>query len=154
MIAPGHVVRLPPVLFAIFLALGSVAQNLVPLPLGIPSFAMGMTIGVAMLVIALAIACQGIYEFRKQRTPVEPGQQPTALVTSGVFAFSRNPLYVSLALVLTSIAVMANALCLFFAAILFCVTIDRVVIAWEEKTLERTFPDDYGHYKRRVRRWI
>ncbi|HEX6176774.1 MAG TPA: isoprenylcysteine carboxylmethyltransferase family protein [Thermoanaerobaculia bacterium] len=138
----------------IFVAAGSVAQNLAPVALGLPSFEIALAAGGMIVLVALTVASAGIYQMKKHRTPVEPGQQPTALVTSGVFARSRNPLYLSLLLVLVAIAVMANALWILVAAALFGLTIDRVVIAWEERVLDRTFPDEYRDYKRRVRRWI
>lgn len=150
----ARIVRLPPVLFGSFVAAGSVAQKLVPLPLALPSFEIAIVIGGIIALLALAIACAGLYELRKHRTPIEPGQQPTALVTSGVFARSRNPLYLSLVLLVVAIAVIFNAGWLVVAAALFALTIDRVVISWEEQVLDRTFPGAYRDYKRRVRRWI
>jgi protein-S-isoprenylcysteine O-methyltransferase Ste14 len=149
-----HIVRLPPVLFFSFLAIGSVLHNVFPVSLGLHSLTPAFLAGSGMLLCAFAIASAALFQMRKHRTPVEPGQQPTALVTSGIFARTRNPLYLSLVLVLGGIAVMTDALWLAVASIGLSLTLDRVVIQSEERLLDRTFPDQYASYKRRVRRWL
>jgi protein-S-isoprenylcysteine O-methyltransferase Ste14 len=150
----ARIIRLPPVLFLSFLVVGSMAQARFPLSLGLPSFAVGMAVGSGALIVAAAIASAALWELNKHRTTVEPWQRPTALVTSGVFSFSRNPLYLALLLVLAGIAVMADALWLIIVTALLWLSLDRFIIRTEEEVLKEIFTEEYLAYRSRVRRWV
>ena len=141
-------------LFLLTLTGGAVVHARFPLRLGVPSFAIGMIAGTVTWLAAVAVASFALAELRKHRTPVEPGQRPTALVTSGVFAFTRNPLYLSLLLVATGLAFAVDALWLAISATLLWLLLDRAVILDEERLLEETFGDEYIAYTRRTRRWL
>ncbi len=149
-----RVLRLPPVIFLAFLIAGSAMQVQAPLTMGVPSFRIGMIVGGVMQVVAVALAWSAIAELRRHRTTFEPGEQPTSLVTRGIFAFSRNPMYLALVLVLASLAVMADSLWLLLSAALLCLTLDRAIVRTEEQILEETFPEAYLAYRKRVRRWF
>ena len=113
-----------------------------------------MGIGCAVLLAGVVVAWAALSELKRHRTTVEPGQRPTALVTSGVFGFTRNPLYITLLLVVSSIAVMVNSLWLIVSAALLWLTLDRVIVRAEEKILDEVFPEEYLAYRSRVRRWV
>ncbi|WP_192364491.1 methyltransferase family protein [Mesorhizobium mediterraneum] len=90
--------------------------------------------------------------FRKAGTRPEPWQPTTAIVTSGVYRVTRNPMYVGMALVYAALALALGsliALTLLPAAVL---VIHRGVILREEQYLERKFGSEYRAYKARVRR--
>lgn len=91
----------------------------------------------------------------RKRTTLDPHGQPAALVTTGVFALSRNPIYLGDALILAG-------LCLIFAAPVaalilvpvFMIVISRRFIAAEEARLATAFPDMFAQYRAHTRRWI
>ena len=87
-------------------------------------------------------------------TNVDPYHPTTAIVEGGPYAYTRNPLYVGMALIYAGVSARANALP---AALLLPVVlhlVDRSVIKREERYLEGKFGDEYLRYKGRVRRWI
>ena len=78
----------------------------------------------------------------------------SSLVEDGPFRYSRNPGYVSLAMIYAGIAILRNALwAILFLPLLLLVT-QRELLEREERYLERTFGEEYLAYKRRVRRWV
>lgn len=113
-----------------------------------------MSLGIALLAVAVSIAATAFAHLRAHRTTSAPGQVPTALVTSGVFRISRNPLYLSLVLVMAAIALMADSVWLALSALLLGLVLDRVIIRGEERVLDREFGPMFRDYRRRVRRWL
>lgn len=91
---------------------------------------------------------------RRAGTNVDPYHPTTAIVEAGPYRYTRNPLYVGMALIYSGISARANALpaALLLPAVLHLV--DRGVIRREERYLEGKFGDEYLRYKGRVRRWI
>lgn len=92
--------------------------------------------------------------FKEHETTVKPFETSNALVTSGVFAVSRNPMYLGMSLILLGIALMLGSLSPFAAVIALPIAFDRAFITPEENMLEDAFGDDFRDYRRRVRRWI
>ena len=149
-----RILRLPAVILGIAITVAAIVQSRFPFAIGMPSFAVGMTAGAIVMVVAVAIAVAAMLEMRRHRTTVEPGQTPTALVTSGVFAVTRNPIYVAMLVLVIGLALMANALWFVVAAAILGIALDRVVIRGEERVIEQAFGEPYRAYKRRVRRWL
>jgi protein-S-isoprenylcysteine O-methyltransferase Ste14 len=91
---------------------------------------------------------------READAPVRTDRPVPRLTTEGPFRYTRNPGYLSMALIYTGIAVLRNALwaILFLPVVLY--VIQRGVIEREERYLERTFGEEYVNYKAQVRRWI
>ena len=147
-------VRLPPVLFLAHIVAGLLAHRVHPLPLGVPSFAIGLATGSAILLLAVLLAVSALRLMRRHGTTEEPGQRPSTLVTSGVFALTRNPIYVSQLLSLLGIALMADTAWLIVASMLLALALDRLVIREEEIILDNEFGQAYRAYRARVRRWI
>jgi protein-S-isoprenylcysteine O-methyltransferase Ste14 len=148
----ARILRLPVVHFLCCLIAGSWIEARFPMAIGLP-FLAGIVIGGCMLITALALAWAAMSEMRKHRTTVEPARRPTALVTSGIFARSRNPIYVALLLVLAAIAVMADSVWLLESTVLLWILLETVIRS-EERTIEEAFAEPYLEYKRRVRRWL
>jgi protein-S-isoprenylcysteine O-methyltransferase Ste14 len=91
---------------------------------------------------------------RRADTPIDPREPVSKLVTSGAFSYTRNPGYLSMALIYAGISCLANAL---WAILLLPTTvfvIQRGVIEREERYLERRFGEEYLRYKAQVRRWL
>jgi protein-S-isoprenylcysteine O-methyltransferase Ste14 len=92
--------------------------------------------------------------FRNAGTNVETPKPATTLVTSGIYARSRNPMYVALALLFAGTAVLADSGWLALLLLPFLGVLRVGVIAREERYLERKFGEPYRAYRARVRRWL
>jgi len=92
--------------------------------------------------------------FQARDTTKNPYGEPTSLVTAMPYTFTRNPMYVGLALVLFGLAVFCASVVMLLAPIVFVVVIDRLLIPREEENLEQVFGSSYADYKTRVRRWL
>jgi len=95
-----------------------------------------------------------VAQMARHRTTVIPRRQPAAIVTTGVFRLSRNPIYLGDALILAGLVlwfdvpVAAPLVCLFVA------TIRKRFILHEESGLRTAFPEQFAAYAARTRRWI
>jgi protein-S-isoprenylcysteine O-methyltransferase Ste14 len=109
-----------------------------------------------LLIVGLTVALAGVLSFRAARTTVNPHQpqRASSLVVSGIFRYSRNPMYLGLALLLVAWAVWLLRPPLVLGVVLFVLYMNRFQIAPEERAMERIFGEDYVGYRRRVRRWL
>lgn len=150
---PG-VIAPPPIIFLIFLAGGWTLGNLIGEPsLGLPDL---WRRGIALVLIAFGLIVEGWAAglFRRAGTAVKPWKPSTALVTNGIYALSRNPIYVGFTIIYAGLAIGLDSP-LAAAMILPClIVIDRFVIVREEAYLERKFGQPYSAYKDKVRRWL
>ncbi len=87
-------------------------------------------------------------------TTLRTDKPVSSLVQEGPFRYTRNPGYLSLAMIYAGIAVLRNALWAILLLPLVLFVIQREVIGREERYLERTFGEEYLAYKMRVRRWV
>jgi len=78
----------------------------------------------------------------------------TCLVTLGIFKYSRNPMYLGMALILCSIAVFFNLIGGIILVALFCFYITKFQIIPEERAMSNLFSQDFDKYKEATRRWI
>jgi protein-S-isoprenylcysteine O-methyltransferase Ste14 len=111
-------------------------------------------IGGVFAVLPLGLVMWSVRTFRLSGTTPNPTRPTTKLAFGGPYRFTRNPMYVSLALIQTGISLIANALWPLVAVLPVLYVARRVVIDREEAYLERKFGEQYLAYKRRVRRWI
>ncbi len=92
--------------------------------------------------------------FSRAKTTIVPFNESSALVTSGPYRFTRNPIYVGMTSVLAGFAILFGSLTPWLVVPMFVLLIDRVFIAREERMLQKTFSEEYEDYCCRVRRWI
>jgi protein-S-isoprenylcysteine O-methyltransferase Ste14 len=148
---PG-VVIFPPLLFVICVAGGLIAHFTCPYRLALPPWTRWLFGGLA--VASIAVALWGQRTMKSAGTNVHPGLPALAIVASGPFAFTRNPLYLSLIALFTAIGLtLASPAFLVLVLPLFLVLHFGVVLR-EERYLDAKFGDAYRGYKARVRRWI
>jgi len=148
---PG-VVAPPPLIFAAALGAGLLFNRRRPMPF-LPR-PLPRLLGWPLVAAGISLALWGLREMRRAGTNVDPYRPTTAIVEGGPYAYTRNPLYVAMALVYAGLSARANALP---AASLLPVVlhiVDRGVVRREERYLEGKFGEEYGRYKGRVRRWI
>lgn len=148
---PG-VVAPPPLIFAGALGAGLLVNRLRPTPF-LPRV-LSKVLGWPLVAFGFSFGLWGLREMRRAGTNVDPYRPTTAIVEAGPYRYTRNPLYVGMALMYTGIAARANALpaALPLPAVLHLV--DRGVVRREERYLEGKFGEEYLRYKGRVRRWI
>ncbi|MFZ6040344.1 methyltransferase family protein [Vibrio natriegens] len=110
----------------------------------------------ALTLLSGFIGIAGVYEFRKAKTTVNPVKPESAssVVNTGVFAYTRNPMYVALLLLIIALGLWWQHLSVIPCGALFISYMNRYQIKPEEHVLERLFGEDYLKYKNRVRRWI
>ena len=112
--------------------------------------------GLGCELLAVVINLTAIFAFIKNKTTINPVKPHTAtsLVTSGVFAFSRNPMYLGLLLFLFGFALQVNVVGGIPLLLLFVLYMNAFQILPEERAMLEVFGDEYREYIKRVRRWI
>jgi protein-S-isoprenylcysteine O-methyltransferase Ste14 len=150
--APDVVIH-PPIALAIALVLAFALNWVMPLPFVPPAIPHIQT-GVLLVIAALLIIRWAAVTFRKARTNILTSQATTAIVATGPFAYSRNPIYVAALIGMVAAAIAFNSLWFLAASIAIYVVLRYGVIAREEIYLERKFGAPYLDYKSKVRRWL
>jgi protein-S-isoprenylcysteine O-methyltransferase Ste14 len=147
--------KVPPValvlLFALFMWLISTYEPSL-------SFLLPWRGAIALLVcsIGMAISVAGVVAFRRANTTVNPitPEATTSMVTSGLYRFSRNPMYLGLLIVLVGWAIFLSHLLAFALLPFFVLYMNRFQIHPEERVLSAKFPHQFTTYKAIVRRWV
>jgi protein-S-isoprenylcysteine O-methyltransferase Ste14 len=107
-----------------------------------------------MIVAGIGLFVAASRAFKAAGTPV-PGNQPaTTIVDTGPYRFSRNPIYLSFALLHFGVALLVNSLAVLITLLPALGVMAFVVIPREERYLTRRFPTEYAAYKASTRRWI
>lgn len=111
---------------------------------------------VAVLLLGAFFCLAGVLSFRRARTTVNPLKPETAsaLVSSGIYRVSRNPMYLGFALFLAAWAVFLASPWALVGVLGFILYMNRLQIAAEERALELLFGAEFDRYKSRVRRWL
>ena len=117
------------------------------------SFA-GQVIGGVLIVVGLALLVLANGLFSQANTNVIPFRPATALVTTGIYRLTRNPMYLGMLSVLLGCAVTVGATTALIVPVLFVVIIQSRFILAEEAMLRSTFGAQYEQYCERVRRWL
>jgi protein-S-isoprenylcysteine O-methyltransferase Ste14 len=146
------VIAPPPFLFGGTLAAGLLLNRIVEVPF-VPR-GLSRLAGPVLTAKGVVLAAWAMRTMKAAGTHIDVNEPATALVESGPFAYTRNPIYTALTLVYAGIATWRRApVALALLAPLLCV-LERGVVEREEEYLEGKFGDDYVAYKSRVRRWF
>lgn len=145
------VIAPPPLIYAGPLVVGLLLHRwhvvrLLPARLAVP-------VGIALLLLGL-IAVPAVLAFRRADTRPEPWKPTTAVVTTGPYRLTRNPMYLGFTLLYLGTTCWVNSVWPLLLLPLVLVLMHYGVITREEKYLEREFGEEYLTYKRRVRRWL
>ena len=113
-------------------------------------------ISLFLLILGLIIFISAVRSFREQKTTVNPlkPKQASSLVTSGIFRFSRNPMYLGMLIILLSISFKFNLLGGIIISLLFFIFITKFQIYPEEEAMNELFGDKFTQYSNTTRRWI
>jgi len=147
--------KIPPLLLAVIIGLA-----MYPSSLFFPMVEINPVVKLVTLMVVLFVAAYfllfGVLEFRRHKTTVDPRypENTSSLVDTGVYAISRNPMYVGFALFLVSLIVFLESPLLILGVIGFVSYMNRFQIKPEEKLLTELFGDSYIEYKTKVHRWL
>lgn len=111
-------------------------------------------IGFGLIALAGMFGGWAAWTFHRHETPIHPFGTPRCLVTIGPYRYSRNPMYLSLLVMLLGIFVLLGSVTPLIALLAFETIISTRFIDPEERALERRYGDAYRRYKSTVRRWI
>ena len=113
-------------------------------------------LAVGLGVMGLSLGIMGVTQFRIAQTTPNPQalEQVSSLVTSGVYQYSRNPMYVGLVLILLGWAFYFSHLLAFVLLPIFILYMTRFQIQPEERMMAQKFGKTYQDYLNKVRRWI
>jgi protein-S-isoprenylcysteine O-methyltransferase Ste14 len=106
------------------------------------------------LIGGAAILSSAMRRFAAAGTNVPTPMPTMALVTDGLYSYSRNPIYIALSLIYVGLAIGADSAWGLIFLVPIIIVIRYGVIAREERYLERKFDGAYVDYRSRVRRWI
>jgi protein-S-isoprenylcysteine O-methyltransferase Ste14 len=142
----------PPLVYLVSLVTGVLIQRAAPLPF-VPG-TLAVPLGASLVVVAKALFAYSVAKFRAAGTPVPARKPTTVIVRTGLYRFSRNPIYLAFSLFQLGIAIWINSLWLLVTLVGAVGLIHYVVIPREEQYLERRFGAQYSDYKISVRRWL
>ena len=146
-----RVVAPPPLIYAAAFIPGWFMDRAVEMPeIPLPS---RMVLGALFILPGVLIAVAAMCAFRRAKTTVNPYGESSAIISDGIFRYTRNPLYLTLALFYVGLAIALDApLALMLLPVALWV-MQWGVITREERYLEGKFGAEYLQYKARVRRW-
>ncbi len=148
---PG-VIALPPLILIAFIGVGVILHNLFPM-----HFIHGplrTIVGAIFLVYSVLIMSLAVLQMRKAGTNIDVRKPSMSVVTEGIYRFTRNPMYLSMALLMIAISVLVSNIWILILTLPFIIVMQKGVIEREERYLEGKFGIDYTTYKKRTRRWI
>lgn len=152
--ATAGVIAPPPLIFLGALAAGLLLDTIAGFPGIAIWWPLRWLLGLGVLAGGIRLILSARRTFREVDTPVEPWKPTAALVTTGVFARSRNPIYIAMALIQVGLALLFDAIFGIMAVVPALFAIRLGVIDREERYLLATFGERYRAYADKVRRWI
>ena len=113
-------------------------------------------ISLFLLVFGLSIFILAIKAFSRQKTTVNPlePRQASSLVISGIFKFSRNPMYLGMLIILLSLSWKFNLIGGMIISLFFYIFITKFQIIPEEAAMNELFGNEFINYSNKTRRWI
>jgi protein-S-isoprenylcysteine O-methyltransferase Ste14 len=148
-----NTIHWPPALYLLTLAAAYVLQRIAPLPAWVPQ-PYANQVGWPLFFFGMTFACVAIFGFRQLRTPVDPTAKAERLATEGIYAVTRNPMYLGAVIAFVGVGIARGASWVLILTCFLPLALQRLAIEREEAHLESRFGDDYRRYKSRVRRWL
>jgi protein-S-isoprenylcysteine O-methyltransferase Ste14 len=151
----ADVVVKPPALFLGAILLGCLLSWIVPLGPGLGSANMrALAAGGMLALVGLALFMVSVREFRRAGTSVVPDEPSTALLESGPYRYTRNPIYISFTIFYFGLAIMLTSAWMLVLLVPVLIVLQRGVVEREEAYLASKFGEAYRKYQSRVPRWL
>jgi protein-S-isoprenylcysteine O-methyltransferase Ste14 len=151
-LARRHVKIQPPLLALGHVVLAFLLAWLIPLPLSVPPVL--QTVGFLLVILGFLLGVAALIAFRRAGTTLQPRGRLARLVTSGIYGFSRNPVYLGFLLIVIGLSLDAGSYWGILLAPVLVILFNQFVIRPEEEFLASKFGEDFTSYKERVRRWL
>ena len=142
----------PPVLLLIHLLGVYLLNRFLPLPFAFPKFL--VWVGYALVLIGFGLAFSAAIRFMQARTTLDPHGSVSAIVTDGIYRFTRNPIYLGFVGMLIGFPFIFRTYWGLIFSPIFIGLMNILVIQHEEAYLEKKFGEPYTSFKSRVRRWL
>ena len=142
----------PPVLLLIHILGVYLLNRFLSLPFAFPKFL--VWVGYALVLIGFGLAFSAAIRFMQARTTLDPHGSVSAIVTDGIYRFTRNPIYLGFVGMLIGFPFIFRTYWGLILSPIFIVLMNILVIQHEEAYLEKKFGEPYTSFKSRVRRWL
>jgi len=142
----------PPIVTLIFIAIAYLAKWAIPIPFVLPSIV--RITGFVLVIISFLLGFGAFLEFKKANTTINPHGSVSSIIASGIYRFTRNPIYLGFVLTLIGFPLYSGTLWGLILAPVFIYSMNSLVIEREEAYLEKKFGETYSSFKSRVRRWL
>ncbi len=156
--ATTGVLARPILFFPAALLLGFVLDHLLRLPFPVQrvglSHSISAIIAGSLTLIGIALFAAGVTNFSRAATPLPTNKPARALVTTGIYGWTRNPIYLGFFLMYVGIGIAVRSPWILILTLPIAVVVRYGVVAREEAYLEQRFGEAYRDYKTRVRRWV
>jgi len=144
----------PPVIYALIFLLSLLLQKLLPLSTSFFKTQIATVLGYLFVAFSVIFSLPAIVKFIRSKNTLITIKPASSLQTGGVYAITRNPMYLGLLFLYTGIAFLGGNWWTFILIPMVVMIITTYVIWREEKYLLGAFGQDYTSYKIKVRRWI
>lgn len=142
----------PPLIFLIFILTGYLFHRFIPIGLGIPTW--GNLIGSVLISVAMLVLLFLLVGYLRAKTSIEPWKPTSHIITTGLYAHSRNPIYATFCLINIGVGCYLNSLWVLISFLPSAFLVYHIAIRREEAYLEAKFGKEYLRYKHKVRRWL
>lgn len=144
----------PPLLYAAIFVVGIFLQKFLVIDRSIFGMQAVSIAGVVFLVMAFFFMARSIGQFIRTKNTIIPNKAASSLQTTGIYHMTRNPMYVSLALIYLGLTCLIGNWWNIILLPLLLIMVQELVIKREERYLARKFGDAFSQYRQQVRRWL
>lgn len=144
----------PPLIYAAIFLISILIQNIFPLSKLFFETSAARIAGWILIITGLVFDLPAVFRFFRTKNTLITIKPANSLQVSGIYSFTRNPMYLGLLFLYSGIGLLAGSWWTFILIPLLIVVISNYVIKGEENYLERTFGQSFLDYKIKVRRWI
>ena len=144
----------PPLIFISFALLGYLLEQVYSLQLISGDVSVLLLCSYVIFSLGIIVIFLAVISFFRHKTHIEPWQPASALMTEGIFAYSRNPIYLGFVVLVVAAALYLNTFWLLIGLLPSIWLLIHLVLQKEEQYLAQKFGAAYLAYKSRVRRWL
>lgn len=143
----------PPILYLATLAAAFVLEREIPLGM-LEAGGLWRVIGAVVAAVGIMISIAGFLRFKTEKTPVDPTARAVTLVTSGIYRYTRNPMYLGFCIFYFGLGIALSWPWLSILAPIMAYGLQKLAIKREEKHLEARFGETWRAYRSKVARWL